>query len=190
MTIEAATTSVIADVDAAANGPLILVGHSAGGILLPALAAKWAARVQALVFVAGLCAPHGEKVASSVRPGAEAELASRLAALREQFTHCMLAPAPDVLGMTAIDEATAMSIDSLNYLDQPVSWEGVAEDVPRTFVRCLRDRIQPRALQDRLITNCGASTVIDIDSGHTPAVTAPDELACILNAIAEKHLSR
>src|ERR1700753_1428957 len=59
--IEDAVESVAADVDRTARGPLILVGHSAGGILLPQLAARWADRLQALVFVAGLCAAHGEK---------------------------------------------------------------------------------------------------------------------------------
>jgi pimeloyl-ACP methyl ester carboxylesterase len=95
----------------------------------------------------------------------------------------MLDPAPAVQGMRAIDEATALGIDSLNYMDQPVSWEGVP-DVPRTFVRCLRDRIQPRPLQDQLISNCGASRVVDLDSGHTPALSAPKELARVLNSLA------
>ena len=36
------------------DGPLVLVGHSAGGIVLPALAARLGERVRHLVFVAGL----------------------------------------------------------------------------------------------------------------------------------------
>jgi pimeloyl-ACP methyl ester carboxylesterase len=183
VSLEAATDSIIGDVDAVASGPLVLVGHSAGGILLPALAAHWADRLQGLVFVAGLCAPDGEKVTSTVRPDAVAEFESRLASLREQFRDCMLDPAPTVTGMRAIDEATALGIDSLNYMDQTVSWEGVP-DVPSTFVRCLRDRIQPRPLQAKLISNSRASHVVDLDSGHTPALTAPEHLASILSAIA------
>jgi pimeloyl-ACP methyl ester carboxylesterase len=181
--LEDAVGSIIADVDALAPGPLVLVGHSAGGILLPQLAARWADRLQHMVFVAGLCAPHGEKVVSTVRPHAVAEFASRLAVLREKFRDCMLDPAPTVAGMRAIDEATALGIDSLNYMDQPVSWEGVPA-VPRTFVRCLRDRIQPRPLQEQLISNCGASRVVDLDSGHTPALSAPKDLARALNSLA------
>jgi pimeloyl-ACP methyl ester carboxylesterase len=181
--LEDAVGSIIADVDALAPGPLVLVGHSAGGILLPQLAARWADRLQHIVFVAGLCAPHGEKVVSTVRPHAVAEFASRLAVLREKFRDCMLDPAPTVAGMRAIDEATALGIDSLNYMDQPVSWEGVPA-VPRTFVRCLRDRIQPRPRQEQLISNCGASRVVDLDSGHTPALSAPKDLARALNSLA------
>ena len=58
------------------------------------------------------------------------------------------------------------------------------DDVPRTFVRCLRDRIQPRQLQDALIENCAATEVVDLESGHTPAVAVPGELAAILDRIA------
>ena len=78
-----------------------------------------------------------------------------------------------------------MPIDSLNYMSQPVSWRGVAAELGRTFVRCLRDRIQPRELQAKLIENCGATAVIDLDSGHTPALARPAELAAILDTISD-----
>ena len=73
----------------------------------------------------------------------------------------------------------------MNFMDQTMSWEGVPPELERTFVRCLRDPIQSRELQARLVENCGASSVIDIDSGHTPAVDAPVELAAILDRIAD-----
>ena len=62
-------------------------------------------------------------------------------------------------------------------------WRGVPGGLPRTFVRCLRDRIQPPELQAKLIENCGATAVIDIDSGHTPALACPAELAQILDGV-------
>jgi hypothetical protein len=96
----------------------------------------------------------------------------------------MLEPAPSITGVRALDAKTAAPLDSLNYMEQVVSWDGVRDDVPRTFVRCLRDKIQPRQLQDALIDNCGATDVVDLESGHTPAVAAPAELAAILDRIS------
>ena len=95
----------------------------------------------------------------------------------------MLEPDPSLDGVRAIDARTAAPLDSLNYMEQVVSWDGVPASLPRTFVRCVRDRIQPRVLQDALIANCGASDVIDLESGHTPAVAVPAELAAILDRI-------
>jgi pimeloyl-ACP methyl ester carboxylesterase len=185
VTLDAAATSLAADVAAAAaEGALVLVGHSAGGIVLPALAARLGDQVQHLVFVAGLVAKHGERVMATVRPEAEAFLTERLAAMREEFAGCMLEPVPAIDGVRALDAETAAPLDSLNYMEQVVSWDGVPAAVPRTFVRPVRDRIQPRRLQDALIENCGASDVVDVESGHTPAVAVPGELAAILDRIA------
>jgi pimeloyl-ACP methyl ester carboxylesterase len=186
--LDDAAASVAADVERSTDGPLVLVGHSAGGIVLPGLAARLGDRVCHLVFVAGLCAAHGEKVISTVRPEAEALLAERLAAMRREFARCMLEPDPSIEGARALDARTAAPLDSLNYMEQRVSWDGVPDGLPRTFVRCLRDRIQPRALQAALIENCAATDVIDIECGHTPAVAAPSELAAILDRIAAGSL--
>jgi pimeloyl-ACP methyl ester carboxylesterase len=186
VTIDDAATGLAADVDAASDGAVVLVGHSAGGIVLPALAAGLGDRVVHLVFVAGLSAKHGQTVMATVRPDAEAYLTERLTAMREEFAGCMLDPDASLDGVRALDAKTAAPLDSLNYMEQVVSWSGVGDDVPRTFVRCLRDRIQPRQLQDALIENCGATVVVDLESGHTPAVAVPVELAAVLDRIAEQ----
>jgi pimeloyl-ACP methyl ester carboxylesterase len=185
--LEAATMSLAADVDAATHGALVLVGHSAGGIVLPGLAAHLGARVQHLVFVAGLCAPDGEAVVMTVRPDAVDEFERRLQSLRDEFAGCMLDPDPSVDGMRAIDTTTAAGIDSLNLMSQTVSWAGVPDDVARTFVRCTCDRIQSPELQAALAEHCNASEVIDLESGHTPALAVPAELAALLDRIAEEH---
>lgn len=186
VTLDDAASSLAGDVEASTGGPLVLVGHSAGGIVLPAIASRLGDRVGHLVFVAGLCAPDGDAVIRTVRPDAADELAARLRAMRQKFAGCMLEPDPAVESVRAIDAKTAAPLDSLNYMEQRVSWAGVPTALPRTFVRCLRDRIQPRALQTMLIENCGATDVIDLESGHTPAVAVPVELAAILDRVAEQ----
>ena len=124
---------------------------------------------------------------ATVRPDAEAMLATRLTAMRAEFAGCMLEPDPSVTGVRAIDARTAAPLDSLNYMEQTVSWDGVGASLPRTFVRCMQDRIQSRVLQDALIENCRATDVIDLESGHTPALAVPGELAEILDRVAMKR---
>ena len=187
VTIDDAARSAARDVTAASDGPVVLVGHSAGGVVLPALTALLDGRVEHLVFVAGLCAPDGAAVIDTVRPGFAAAAAARRDELRESYRDHML-EADGLHGMapTVDDVTAAMGIESMNYMTQTVSWKGVPPTLERTFVRCLRDGIQPREMQARLAENCGASSVVDIDSGHTPALSAPIELAAILDRIAER----
>ena len=185
VTVEDAVDSIAADIRAANCGQVVLVGHSVGGIVLPRLAADLGDRVDHLVFVAGLCAPDGCMVADTVRPGRAAEFAARRDELRERYRGHMFAPEA-VDDVEVIDDIRdAMAIDSLNFMTQTVSWAGVSPSLRRTFVRCLHDPIQPPALQDQLIEHCSASQVIEIDSGHTPALDVPVELAAILDEIAD-----
>ena len=153
---------------------MILVGHSCGGVILPALAANLDARVEQLVFVAGLCAPHGQAVVDSVHPDGRAAIEARLADMRDRYGgRTFQLDRLDHDAVSIDDVKLAMPIESYNFMLQTVSWEGVPASLGRSFVRCLRDQIQSPALQKQLIANCDATTVIDIDAGHTPALDNP-----------------
>jgi hypothetical protein len=98
----------------------------------------------------------------------------------------------DAAGMQLedLDGKVAHSLDSLSFSCEPMQWANVSESLPRTFVRCLRDRIQSREVQSRLIVSCGAHSVIDIDTGHTPAIEAPDALASIIAGVVDQYSVR
>ena len=134
-----------------------------------------------LVFVAGLSAEHGELPTEVFMPGRAEAIADRLAELRERFGGHTL---------ESLDIKVASSIDSLNFCSQPMDWSGAPPSVPRTFVRCLRDPIQSRDVQERLAAHCGARRVIDIDTGHTPAIDAPADLAGLLDGLVVARIDR
>jgi pimeloyl-ACP methyl ester carboxylesterase len=184
VSIDSAARSLAHDIADETDGRVVLVGHSAGGIVLPALAALLDRRVDHLVFVAGLCAQEGRAVGDVFRPGELASTKARLVELQRRYRGHMLAPACSARPAGTIeDPKIAMQVDSLNYITQTMSWAGVSPALRRTFVRCLRDRFQSRGIQAQLAENCDASTVVDIDAGHAVALDAPAELAAILDRI-------
>jgi pimeloyl-ACP methyl ester carboxylesterase len=75
----------------------------------------------------------------------------------------------------------------MSFYFQPVHWS-VARDVPVTYLRHLRDRPTPAALQDVNISRLPAPPeIVEIDSGHIPAVTHPEEFAAILDRVANRY---
>lgn len=176
VTIQEAADAIVADVERNGAGEVILVGHSVAGTIIPSAAARLAGRVRLLVFVAGITAADGDLPIESFLPGEASRIAVQLADLRRLYRGQTL---------ESIDTKVASSIDSLNFSSQPMQWAGLGEPPPRAFIRCVRDRIQPRALQAQFIRSCRATRVVDIDTGHTPALEAPERLARILEEIID-----
>jgi pimeloyl-ACP methyl ester carboxylesterase len=187
-TIDEAARRAADDVEAATTSPVILVGHSAGGIVLPALAARLDGRVEHLVFVAGLCAREGNLAAETFATDTSDHLVLRLRELRVRYGgHMFAGDRADRSGLQIDDPKLAMALDSMNYTTQRVSWAGVSPGLGRTFVRCLRDALQSREVQARLIADCGASQVIDLDVGHNAPIEDPRGVAAVLDRIADEH---
>lgn len=196
VTIDDAARVAAADVRAESDGPWIVVAHSAGALVAPQLVARLTAQdrsaVGHLVMVAGVVAAEGGQAVDLVQPGRRAELEARRGPLLERYRrHTYVSPTDDAPvehvegGLQVLrDPLVAQSIESLNLLFQPVSWASVPDGLRRTWVRCLRDPLQPRDVQQQLAIASGASEVLDIDAGHTPARDAPDVLAAMLDQIA------
>ena len=187
------TASVAArDVTDRCEGPVVLVAHSGGGIVVPRIAGALGDRVRHLVFIAALGAPDGGVAIDVLFPERRDDMAKRRPGLLQRYhNHTFVQRDEDLAYIDGLeplrDAVQAQSVESMNMLFRPVSWTGVAPDMPRTFVRPLRDKHHTRDVQQRLIDACAATEVIDIDSGHTPSRSAPVELARILDEIADRY---
>jgi pimeloyl-ACP methyl ester carboxylesterase len=207
LTVAECVASLAADVEAAGiEGDCILVAHSSGGLFTPGLAAAVdspARRVRHIVLDAASVPPEGgcgldsmkAKHRDGVLQGMEAARRDGWALTtpgpepREKVRTAYGGdPLPDELVEFVVDPRVCVR-DSMNIYFQPVSW-AVVGDVPITFVKHLRDRPSPPEFQDELVGRLRAMgrdpEIVEIDSGHIPAVTHPEELARILNRIADR----
>lgn len=203
LSIEDEVESVAEDVEAAdLGGPLVIVAHSSGGLVVPGLVERLeasGARVAHIVLNAALIPPEGGAGIDCMKPKHRDGLVFAVQAARESGSSITLPGAPDdpeqyrtVYGGDPLDDAAlafltdpAVSVtDTVHHYFQPVFWSKAAH-VPVTYVLTERDRPVAPAMQEEMIGRLPAApAVVRMSTGHVPAVTAPAELAAILNAIA------
>jgi hypothetical protein len=78
--------------------------------------------------------------------------------------------------------------EAAGILAEPVSRVGIRPELPKTFVKLLRDQSLPPDTQDMLIEHLrdspgGEVDVVTIDAGHDVMISQPKELADVLNRL-------
>ena len=187
----------VRDVIAAVGGPVVLVGHSYGGIVITEAAAGNDA-VVALVYVGAFAPEHGESAfeLSTMFPGSTLGDAlspqpltsggAELVITREKFNHQFAADVPPA--QAALMAATQRPVT------QAALTEGLPTDMPAWqqlpswFVFGDQDLNIPVALQRFMAARAGAKGITEVTgASHAISVSAPDVVAeTILDAVGAR----
>jgi pimeloyl-ACP methyl ester carboxylesterase len=198
ITVDDEVASVVADIDAAAiDGPVVLVAHSSGGLVVPGVAAALGDRLDRIVLNAALVPAEGGCGLDCMQPRHAEGLAAAVAAAPPD--------APIILPGTPGDpERTRTSYggdplsdediafvtdpcrlvaDTVHHYFQPVHWSN-ARDTPVTYVVNDRDRPIPTDLQLEMTARLPTPpALVRLPTGHIPAVTLPEALAAAIRAV-------
>jgi pimeloyl-ACP methyl ester carboxylesterase len=169
----------------------IVVGHSMGGMVIAKVAELVPARVAHLVFLAAVVLHDGESLLGTQIPQPNRPLLEGLARAgggAVQYPAAMEAarwigdlPPGDPRVVDSLIHMTPQPLTPLTErLDLRRFW---AMDVPRTYVRCLRDAAVPPARAAQYAARLGV-TPVDIDCAHSPMLSALDDLVKVLEKIA------
>ena len=177
---------------ARAGEPVVLVGHSMGGIAITQAAEFWPGKIQTLVYVTAFLPRHGQSLLdlglqdrdSSLVPNlvimeAEGYSTVKPEAIREAF----YADCSDE------DAARAQSLlvpDPLAPVATPLQ---ISEDnygrIPRSYIYCQQDKAIGLALQKQMVAASPCQQVFTLETGHSPFFADPEELVGCLMAAAE-----
>jgi pimeloyl-ACP methyl ester carboxylesterase len=175
----------VAAVRQAAHGdePVVLVGHSYGGMVISAASAGLAV-VRHLVYVASMLPEPGESLAAIAGPGSQSWLEPeneggntvRLRAdLSEQgFVAHFLADCDQAAVEGALARIGRQSAAVFGQSPASVGWP----EVPSTAVVCTEDRAT--APDRQFEWSKRAAAVVELASGHHPFLSQPSQLAEII----------
>lgn len=216
LTQEARTQAVVALVKEAASltkGKVILVGHSAGGMTISAVAEQVPDLLLAVVYLAGFLVPNGvplvamlqhETMSSALAPGLFVGDPAAIGATRinvgpaDEAYRSLLKAAfyADVSQAEFAQVASQLHCDEANAgaLAPSEITPGRFGVVPRHYIRCTEDRAIPVTGQDHMIATVdgaigGRTTTHTLDSSHSPFLSQPAALSEILMDIWVQSLA-
>ena len=197
VTLERWATDVAALASAAA-GPVILVGHSRGGLVISAAAERAPERVATLVYLTALMLPDGATPLALPQIMAEEGFASDAPMLAPRFNADWTAMLPPEnageLGFgrcSPEDRAWAepqVGHEPMAPLRTPLSltperWGRV----PRVYVETTQDRTLAIGAQRAMVARTKADEVVTMEADHMVILTHVKALADVLDGIAKRY---
>ncbi|MEU8718543.1 alpha/beta hydrolase [Streptomyces sp. NPDC048663] len=200
VTASSAAETLIAQLRRIGNGrPCVLVAHSMGGVVATAAAEQAPDLISEIVYLSAFAPVNGNPAAHYItEPENAGEMVTGLlvadptqvGALRQDTDdHNRLLLLQEVF-YGDVDDDIATAAISLLSPDGPAGIAGQPVPVtpqrygaiPHTYMVCLQDKVVPVALQRRFIDEIDAvsahpTTVVELDTSHSPFLSRPGELA-------------
>ncbi len=174
----------------AAPEPVILAGHSRGGLVIGEAAELMPDKIRRLVYLSGFLLPAGQSMQGAMarpeaggepdylRPARGRRLAVAGEAVIPRFYH-LADP------QLAEDAAARLHPEPLGTFSAPATiTEARFGQVPRAYIECSEDRIVPLALQRAVQAALPCAPVITLPSDHSPFLSMPETLAQALLSLA------
>jgi len=184
----------VADMLARASVPVVLIGHSLGGIPLGYLASKYPNKIKKLIYLTAFM-PNAKESATSIigtyaNDPAAAELFKVITTVESGVKIDL--DKPDLLKAAFYGDVSAhdFNIASKNVTaitsNVPYGWVNDTPlangKIPRVFIRCQNDKAIPIGVQDAMIKQAPHTKVLTIESSHSAFFSRPEQLADLIAA--------
>jgi pimeloyl-ACP methyl ester carboxylesterase len=181
---------IVALIDAARE-PVVLVGHSRGGIVISEVAEARPDKIARLVYLAAFLLGDGETVSRTMRADGTSLILPNLIVFEDGISSIVRSEA---LAETFYGDCTPEEVAHAKALLRPepvlpnrtplrLSAERFGR-VKRAYIATAADRAVPPALQSKMYTALPCDKLITMDTAHSPFLSAPATLALHLAMLA------
>ena len=178
----------IANIICSCDEPVVLVGHSRGGVVISEVAERIPDRISRLVYLAAFLVPTGKTLTDMLFLDAARDVARDVMVMQpdgissviptDRVAELFYNKTPPELQVRAAKklrpEPMMSFMTPLNLTDSGFG------SVSRAYVECLQDRAIPIGLQREMQRALPCAPVITLDSDHSPFYSQPAQLAAAL----------
>ena len=166
--------------------PVVLVGHSFGGITISTVAAAQPETVETLVYVAAFIPRDGKSVldlakedtSSALPPHLQIDLVAGLATVDPSSSGALFANDGTAAQQAAV--AAALVSEPLGALNTPVAVPASFAGLDKVYIKTLRDQVVTPGAQTAMIGTTQVRATFELDTGHLPFATEPDGLTAAI----------
>lgn len=183
----------VIDALATIDGKVILVGHSLGGMVISSVAEAMPSKIEKLVYIAAYLPTSGQTLEDLAKMDRDSQLGPD-GILIYNYDQGIVDVKSDQIVNLFIQDGTPQ-IQNLvvsNYRTEPlipfinpvVLTEQNFGSVKKAYIKTLQDHVVSPYLQNKMIETGNVKSVYQINTGHSPFLSQPDELSSILTKIA------
>jgi pimeloyl-ACP methyl ester carboxylesterase len=171
--------------------PVILVGHSMGGIVISQAAEQCPEKTETLVYLSGFLLPNGTSLVELSQSDTDSAVMQNLVVNEAE-------------GVVTVREEARREAFYGDCSDEDVAWAKarlmpqplaplvtpvkITEEnfgrIARVYIECLRDRAITPSTQRKMYTSLPCEKIISMDTSHSPFLSAPEELVSHLVSLA------
>lgn len=167
---------------------VVLVAHSMAGAVTSQVAELIPEKIERLIYVAAFLLKNGSTVLEAMQSDSAGEFLPKIVFSDDQSFATVPEQALRNVGFHDVDENAIRRVLPLMaerqatapFMAQVVVSEENFGSVPKSYIRTAIDKVTSPALQDRMISNWPVESVLDLQSGHFPAFSVPEDLAALL----------
>jgi pimeloyl-ACP methyl ester carboxylesterase len=187
---------VLTTIDAQPD-PVILVGHSMGGVVITQAAEQRPDKIKTLVYLCAFLPRHGESLFALAQQDPESQIMPNLMPNEAEGWLALPAAVIQPVFYHDCDQADVALAQAAWTVREPMAPVGtpvaISEAnfgrIPRVYIQCLQDQALGPGLQKQMYTATPCHQVLSLNSSHSPFFSAPQSLTEHLLAAAQVEMA-